>query len=539
MANRAGGDRVLLAAVMAAFLAAAVWPGAARGGDIAAPAAGGGADRAEEARRFREQGEEYATQDRHADAIRAYRAAVAADPSVTPEVAPSLGASLLWDDRAEEAIPVLEGAVARNPGDLEARKLLALAYRWTDRLDRAERLSRKNLVEDPGDTEERNGLAIALQWQGRERESIVEFERVLAAKPDDPEALAGLSRSRLEMDLPEEAEGYAIRAAAVDPKNAEAAEQLKKVRRRLARYIEGEVRASRDTDRLSLFELSLGVHGRAARGLDLGATARGLFFRQGGPEKDGNIDGEDSVDGTAGALSLGYRPGPFLAFRGSAGGARYDVAGFRPWTASAGATMFPGDLWRFALDWEHAPWDTILSLQNRVLVDTVSVSVVRAIPWKTEVSASASLLFHRNENDAGQPRENRGQRYGVGLDRRLYKNGDVTRLTGIVRLGYLGFQDDLDVGIYDPVRQTTQEVGLDGRWAFRPRWEAFGTAMAGAQQEKGQGGSPSYSLEAGVDREVGAAGRITLGAFVADSSAAGREGGFRRYGGYLRLRVPF
>jgi hypothetical protein len=118
-------------------------------------------------------------------------------------------------------------------------------------------------------------------------------------------------------------------------------------------------------------------------------------------------------------------------------------------------------------------------------------------------------------------------------------HGDVTRLTGLVRLGYLGFRDDLDVGIYDPVRQTTQEVGVDGRWAFRPRWEAFGTSMAGAQQEKGQSGSPTYSLEAGVDREVGAAGRITLGAFVADSSAAGREGGYRRYGGYLRLRVPF
>ena len=534
-----GGDRVLLAAVMAALLAATSWPGAARGEEAPALSATRATDRAEEARRLREQGEEYAAQDRHAEAIRAYRAAVAADPSLGPEIAPSLGAQLLWADRTADALPVLEAAVARNPGDLEARKLLALAYRRTDRLDRAERLSRRNLVEDPGDTEERNGLAIALQWQGRERESIVEFERVLAAKPDDPEALLGLSRSRLEMDLPEDAERYATRAAAVDPKSAEAAEQLKKVRRRLARYIEGEVRATRDTDRLSLFELTLGVHGRAVRGLDLGATARELFFRQGDPEREGNIDGEDSVDGTAGAMSFAYRTGPILALRGSAGVARYDVAGFRPWTASAGATFFPGDLWSIALDWERAPWDTILSLQNHVTVDTVSASFTRAIPWKTKINASASLLFHRNGNGAGQPRGNRGQRYGIGLDRRLYMHGDVTRLTGLVRLGYLGFRDDLDVGIYDPVRQTTQEVGLDGRWAFRPRWEAFGTSMAGAQQEKGQGGSPTYSLEAGVDREVGAAGRITLGAFVADSSAAGREGGYRRYGGYLRLRVPF
>ena len=115
----------------------------------------------------------------------------------------------------------------------------------------------------------------------------------------------------------------------------------------------------------------------------------------------------------------------------------------------------------------------------------------------------------------------------------------MTRLTGLARVSYLGFQTDLDVGAYDPLRQTTEEIGLDGRWAFRPRWEAFATAMAGAQQEKGAGGSPSYSLEAGVDREVGAAGRITLGGFIDDSSAAGRGGGYRRQGGYLRLRVPF
>jgi hypothetical protein len=106
-------------------------------------------------------------------------------------------------------------------------------------------------------------------------------------------------------------------------------------------------------------------------------------------------------------------------------------------------------------------------------------------------------------------------------------------------MGCLGYRYDPDVGVYDPLRQTTEEVGVDGRWTFRPRWEAFGTAMVGAQQEKGAGGSPTYSLEGGVDREVGAAGRVTLGAFTAESSAAGRGEGYRRYGGYLRFRVPF
>jgi tetratricopeptide (TPR) repeat protein len=539
IAKREWGDRMLLPAVMAVLLAAATWPGAARGEDPPAPSATRATVRTEEARRLREKGDEHASRDRPAEAIRAYQAAVAADPSLGPEIAPSLGAQLLWAGRTAEALPILEAAAARNPADRETRKLLALAYRWSDRLDEAECLSRKTLTEVPGDLDERNGLAVALLWQGRNRQAAAEFERVLAARPDEFEALLGLSRARMELDLPEEAEGPAARAVAMNPKNREATEQLARVRRRLRRYVEGEVRASYDTDELSRFDLSLGVHARAARGLDIGVVGRELFFRQGSPGKDVNIDQADSANGTAGSLLFAYRPGAFSAFRGSAGLSRYDVDSFRPWTGSAGVTFFPGDLWRMALDWERAPYDTILSLQNHLTVDTITAGVARWIPWKTEVSASAALLFHHNRNDVGQARENSGERFELGFSRRLYLKGDVTRLTGLARLSWLGFRKSLDVGAYNPRRQTAEEVGLDGRWAFRPRWEAFGTAMGGAQQEKGAGGSPTYSLETGVDREVGAAGRITLGGFIADSSAVRRGEGYRRQGGYLRFRVPF
>lgn len=531
--------RWLCVALLAAVLGSA--PGllaVARGEGAPAPPQGAGS-RAEEARLLKEQGDEYESQDRHAEAIVAYRAAIAADPSLVPEVEPSLGASLLWADRTEEAVKVLSSAAARNPDDLETRKLLALGYRWSDRLDEAERLYRENLREQPGDAEERTGLAIALQWQGKEREAVAEFRRVLEARPDEEEALRGLSRSLLEMDLPEEAEGYAARAVALDPKSAEAAKHLGTVRRRLARYLEGQIRGSYDTDQLTLWEMTLGAHGRPARGLDVGVVAKELLFRQGSPGKEQNIGEVDSANGTAGAVAFAYRPGPSWAVRGSAGMAWYDVADFHPWTGSAGGTYFLGDLWRFALDWDRAPYDTILSLQNHVTIDTVSATVTRAIPWKTEVTASAAYLMERNDNDTGQPRSNPGQRYELGLSRRLYMKDEVTRLTGLLRMGYLGYRYDLDVGVYDPLRQTTEEVGVDGRWAFRPRWEAFGTAMVGAQQENGAGGSPTYSLEAGVDREVGAAGRVTLGAFTAESAAAGRGAGYRRYGGYLRFRVPF
>ena len=539
MANREGGGRVFLAAVMAVLLMAAWGSGAVYGGEAPASPPGPPTDRAEEARRLKDEGDEHASRDRASEAILSYRAAVAADPSLEPEIAPSLGAQLLWADRTAEAVPVLEAALARNPSDRETRKLLALAFRRSDRLDEAERLSRMTLAEEPGDLDERNGLAIALQWQGLNRQAAAEFDRVLAVRPDDIEALMGLSRTRLEMDLPDDAADPAARAVAIDPKNREAVEQLARVRRRLRRYVDGEVRFSYDTDQLSLYDLSLGVYGRAARGFDLGVVGRELLFRQGSPGKDLNIDQVDSANGTAGSLLFAYRPGESYAVRGSAGLSTYDVGNFRPWTGSAGVTFFPGDLWHIALDWERVPYDTILSLQNRVTIDAATATVTRLIPWKTEVTASASYRVQRNENDTGQQRTNPGQQYELGISRRLYMKDEVTRLTGFLRLGYLGYRHDLDVGVYDPLRQTTEEAGLDGRWAFSPRWEAFATATAGAQQEKGESGSPTGSLEAGVDREVGSAGRITLGGFIADSSAAGRGGGYRSQGGYLRFHVPF
>lgn len=540
MAHRDGWDRVLLALVMAALLAvgAAVWPGAAGGADTAVPAEGRSTDRTEEARSLRAQWDEYASKDRHAEAIRAYQEAIAADPSLAPEIEPSLGAQLLWADRTAEALPLLDAAAARNPQDMGTRKLLALACRWSDRLDEAERLSRITLMENPGDLEERNGLALTLLWQGRNRLAAAEFDRVLAARPDDIEALLGLSRARMELELPDAAEGPAARAAAIDPKNREAADQLARVRRRLRRHIDGEVRVSHDTDELTLSDLSLGVYGRAARGLDLGLVGRELFFRQGSPGKDVNIDQVDSANGTSGSLRFAWRPGASTAFRGSAGFYRYDVGNFHPWIGSAGATFFSGDLWRVAFDWERAPYETILSLQNHVVLDTVSARVTRWIPWKTEVSVSAALLYQHNQNDSGQNRENSGERFELGLSRRLYLKGDVTRLSGLARLSYLGFRESLDVGVYNPLRQMTEQIGLDGRWAFRPRWEAFGTAMGGAQQEKGESGSPAYSLEAGVEREVGAAGRITFGGFIDDSASMGRGPGYRRMGGYLRFHIP-
>jgi tetratricopeptide (TPR) repeat protein len=488
---------------------------------------------------YRDLGNLYSERDMHEEAIAAYRSAIAADPSLEPELLRSLGEQLLWADRHREAVPVLALAVAGRPHDIEAKRHLALAYRLDDRPKEAEDLYREILRGDPSDADARKGLAASLLWQGRFRAASTEFEHVLAMQPSDADVLSGLSRARLFLDLPEEAAAYAGRAAASAPADREVREQVDRVRERLSRHLAFEARGSNDSDKLTIVDLTLSAHARPHRGLDLDVAARQLFFRQGSPGKSDNLNNEDSVDGSGGSLSLSYRGSAALEWRFGAGLTRYDIAaGFHPWTGHFGITLSPADTVRFTLDWERSHFDSILSLQNKVTADTVNLSVSKHFLWKTEITASGALIYHHNENGTGQGRDNRGERFGIELTRRLYLRGDIAHIGGIVRVGWLGFSRDLDVGVFDPRRYTTEEAGLDGRWRFRPLWEFHGILTGGLQQESGQSGGPMYSAELGLDRKIGV-GRVSFGGFATDSNARGRGEGFRRYGGLLSFLIPF
>lgn len=487
---------------------------------------------------YRSLGWLYAEIDRHAEAVAAFRKAIALDPSLEPELRFELGEQLLWADKSKEAIPLLESVHAARPRDEAAARRLALAYRWADRHAEAEALYRTLLAKDPADAESRAGLAWSLLWRDRHREAGVEFTRALAKSPKDPDALVGLSRARLFLDLPEEADAYIRRALAADPGNGEARAQEKRIRERIQRRIGGEVWAAHDSDDLTISRLEVSAYARAARGLDLRGSARHEFYRQGFPGKTRNINDEDQADGTGGFLEADLRRSPSIALRGGFGLTRYDVGDFHPWSGHAGATWEPRDLLAASLDWERSHFDTILSFQDRVTADTAALSLLKSFEGRFEVRGTFALIFHHNENGTGQPRENRGQRATGEVSVPLLRKGDVTHLTALAKLEWLSFEQDLDVGVFDPRRYTTEEAGVDGRWGFTSRWELFGTLLAGAQQEIGNGGAPAYSAEAGVDRRIGA-GMVTLGAFATDSRAAGRGGGFWRRGGYLRFRIPF
>ncbi len=480
----------------------------------------------------------YAERDRHAEAVDAFRQAIALDPSFEPELRFELGEQLLWADRPKEAIPLLESVHRARPRDAAATRRLALACRWADRHAEADALYRSLLAEDPSDPEARAGLGWSLLWRDRHREASGEFRRALDRSPSDADALVGLSRARLFLDLPEEAAEFNRRALAADPGNAEARAQEKRIAERIGRHAGGEAWAAADSDDLTILRFSLSAYARAARGLDLRGSAQHETYRQASPGRDQNIGGEDRADGTGGSVDAEWRPSEAIALRGGFGLTRYNVGDFHPWSGHAGATWEPRDLLSVSVDWERSHFETILSFQDRVTADTAALSLMKSFEGKVEVRGTGAYIVHHNENDGGQPRENRGWRATAEASVPLLRKGDATHLTALAKLEWLSFEKTLAVGAFNPERYTTEEAGLDGRWAATPRWELFGTALVGAQQEIGNAGAPTYSVEAGVDRRIGT-GTITLGGFATDSSAAGPGGGFRRRGGYLRFRLPF
>ncbi len=487
---------------------------------------------------YRSLGWLYAERDRHAEAVAAFREAIAHDPSLEPELRLELGEELLWADRPKEATPLLESVHAARPSDTTATRRLALAYRWTDRYAEADALYKALLAADPADAEARAGLAWTLLWRDRYRAAGGAFAAAAEKSPTDPDALVGLSRARLFLDLPEEADAFNRRALAADPGNADARAQEARIRERIRRRVGGEAWAAHDSDDLTIVRLELSAYARAARGLDLRGSARHETYRQGSPGKNVNIGNADRADGTGAFLDADWRPSPAAAFRAGFGLTRYNVGNFHPWSAHAGATWEPRDLVSVSLDWERTHFETILSFQDRVTADTIAASAGRSFEGRVELRGTVAFIAHHNENVTGQPRENRGWRATAEATLPLLRKGDATHLSALAKIEWLSFEETLDVGVFNPERYTTEEAGLDGRWAFAPRWEVFGTVLAGAQQEIGNAGAPTYSVDAGVDRRIGA-GTVTLAGFATDSRAAGPGGGFRRRGGSLSFRIPF
>lgn len=102
--------------------------------------------------------------------------------------------------RADDAgvIDASAAALAENPENLEARRLLGDAYFRTGRVAEAESEFRGVVERDPADHEARRALAIAIHRQGRPAAAIPHYREALRLAPDDAEACNNLGAALAE-----------------------------------------------------------------------------------------------------------------------------------------------------------------------------------------------------------------------------------------------------------------------------------------------------------------------------------------------------
>lgn len=129
----------------------------------------------------------------HADAVKAYRYYLAANPGHA-EIWAHLGGELVLLERLPEAIEACERALAMNPKDVTGQVNLGLALSKQEQFEQAEGWFLKALVAQPHDSLARLALVECLIQTNRLSEVAEQLERVLALDPMNEHAFRRLAQ---------------------------------------------------------------------------------------------------------------------------------------------------------------------------------------------------------------------------------------------------------------------------------------------------------------------------------------------------------
>ncbi len=159
------------------------------------------------------------------EAIAAYAAAIAADPSHA-DAHTHLGNALLAQDRTQDAIAAYRAGIATNPGRAPLHYNLANALMADDQIEAAEPEFRAALALAPSHAGAHNNLGNALRAQSRLDEALASYQAALALRPDYAGTLNNIGATLIALHRPDEADPLLRRALALQPAYAEAANNL-------------------------------------------------------------------------------------------------------------------------------------------------------------------------------------------------------------------------------------------------------------------------------------------------------------------------
>lgn len=463
----------------------------------------------------RELADQLAYAQRAEEAIPLYQEALAAKPAPQEERQARLGLALAlsWSHHLRRSLREYEGLIAHNAGDLEARLGRARVLSWSDRHQEAQREYESVLRQEPGNVEALRGRGRIASWQGRQREAERRLGALLRDHPGDPEGSFLLAQSEYWLGCPDQAKRTLADLRSHDPGNTEAGRLSEEIRQSELPNARVDFQSSDQSDHLGITvqrfhqELHLGA-GRTT----IGAQYERYLYDPGHGLSAITVD----------------RPGLFARRRLSnqseltaslstdliqpAG----QTGGHTVLTYDTYLTLWPNDRLRFDIGSNRTTFDNITSLTRGVSATYATFSMDLTPDEKTRFSTRANWGAYTDGNERGWLQ--------LEAERRLRTAPNL--LLGARYTGF-GFSRTLANGYFNPsgyhaLVATARLQGPSGRRFSYDLDGAFGR-----EHSSPGGGRPYSSASARLSYRIGKRMDVQ-GYYQFFSSRQASSGGFAR-----------
>ncbi len=313
---------------------------------------------------LRELGDQYKWNGQLAAAIEVYRRALTQNPA-DQGVTLGLAQALAWDNRHQEAIREYDRILARDSGSVPALLGKAEVLSWDDKLEQADKIYAKVLELEPQNLNARNGLARNAVWQGYHRRGIVQYQRILKDFPDNPDSLEGLAFAYHWSGQDTLALGTVERLLARYPQRSSARDLYDQIRGLERLHVSQSGRYSEDSNKLAIWNARTHAGELLKNATALGTTYEWASYRQ---------PGQPALKAERGGVDVQKRWNEFWETNSYVYLSKYSANEFTPVTSNTWVTLYPNDLWRFDLAYDRETFEDITSLQNKIIVNSGSLS---------------------------------------------------------------------------------------------------------------------------------------------------------------------
>ncbi len=458
----------------------------------------------------------YAGDDRHRDAIRLYKRAIALYPPMTDDLAVELGHQYTWAEVPDSAMMWYQAALRAHPNDPEARIGIARLTSWKDDQDAARRIYQGVLADDPDNLGARLGLAQATNWSGRHREAADLYTGIIADHPDNLEAREGLARATAWMGRPDRARelaadsAYALPSVTADldhdraPGGSYTYEQNKDSDD-VHRY-KHTVRASMSTDDMTRLGAEYG-HGKFTQPSRPDVSRNGIAAV---------LDRRFSASAAVHA-ALGYQWNSYD--RSALGPQSYWQDDFNLPTLDSYVTVTPRDWTRMDFSLYHGSFENPDAIYRGISLTELGAGLDQRLRTNLLWASSTDVTWYSDVNT----------RFGIGTRAEWQPFWRMPidmkhRFTSTTGVSYFGYQHTKDNGYYDPNAYWSiyEQVALD--MTIAPPLRAHIAGRLSLENENHGDWFTAGSFEASASWAVWRGLGLTAGYYKSDSRVTSREG---------------